>query len=180
MTTTKIVITGRPGIGKTTIFNKVMDTLKNRVKIGGIVCPEVREGYGRIGFRIRDLTTGEEEWLAHKYMFKDGPRIGKYIVNPLAGLFGARALEKALREADVIGIDEIGPMELRLNELRKAIVKVLESGKPVIAVVHYRMRDPVITRLLKDAEKYVVTLENRGFLADRIISRILSLVPGKQ
>jgi len=180
MTATKIVITGRPGIGKTTIFYKVIGTLKSRVKVGGIVCPEVREGYNRIGFRIRDLITGEEEWLAHKYMFKDGPRIGRYIVNPLAGLFGARALERALGEADVIGIDEIGPMELRLNELRRAIVKVLKSGKPVIAVVHYRMHDPIITQLLGDAEKYVVTLGNRGFLADKIINRVSSLVSGKR
>ncbi len=176
-----IVITGRPGIGKTTIFNKVVDTLNNNnVRVGGIICPEVREGYSRVGFRIKDLMTGEEEWLAHKYLFKDGPRIGKYIVNPLAGLFGAQALERALREADVIGIDEIGPMELKLNKLRDAIIKILESSKPVIAVVHYRMRDPIITRLLGNAERYIVTLENRNFLADKIISRILSLVPGKR
>ena len=179
METLKIVITGRPGVGKTTIFNKVLDALKNRARIGGIICPEVREGSMRIGFRIRDLMTGEEEWLAHKYLFKNGPRIGKYIVNPQAGSFGARALDRALVEADIIGIDEIGPMELRLNELRNAIIKVLKSGKPVVAVVHYRMRDPVISRLLEDAERYIVTLENRVFLAEKIISRLLPLFSGK-
>lgn len=179
MTVTKIIVTGRPGIGKTTIFNKVINNLKNNVKVGGIICPEVREGYSRIGFRIKDLLTEEEEWLAHKYLFKEGPRIGKYIVNPSAGVFGSQALKRALKEADLIGIDEIGPMELRLTDLRRSIIKVLESNKPVITVVHYRLRDPVITRLLEDAEKYIVTLENRSFLADKIISRILSLFPGK-
>jgi len=179
LTPLKIIITGRPGIGKTTIFNKVVENIKRYVIVGGIVCPEVREGHSRIGFKIRDLLSGREDWLAHKYLFKHGPRIGKYTVNIRAGIFGARALEKAIKEADVIGIDEIGPMELKLEELRSAIIRVLESNKPVIAVVHYRMHDPVILSLLNDAEKYIVTVENREFLADKIISKFLALISGK-
>lgn len=177
---TKIVLTGRPGVGKTTIFLSAVNEAKRKgYVVGGIVCPEIREHGIRRGFKIVDLLTGEEELLAHKELIRSGLRIGRYLVNPTAGVFGFKAILRALKEADLIAIDEVGPMELRLHDLRSAIIKTLSQGrKPVFAVVHYRLSDPSILGLLGNAEKYVVTLENRGVLREKVIRRVLEILAG--
>jgi len=172
----KIYITGRPGIGKSTVVLRVINALRGHgIKVGGILCPEVRGSLGRrIGFKIVDLLTNEEGWLAHKLMFKGGPRIGKYNVNIYDAInIGVKALSKALKEATVIVIDEVGPMELSVPKLKEEIVKVLTSGRNVLAVVHYRLRDRIILEVLKHYRKYEVTIYNRVRLPKIIIDEIL-------
>ncbi len=176
-----IVITGRPGIGKTTIFMHAVKALRDKgYVVGGIICPEIRERGVRRGFKIINLLTGEEEFLALKNAPFSGPRIGKYVVNPRAGVFGSKAIDEALEKADVVAIDEVGPMELKLSELKSSIIKALSQDvKPLLLVVHYRLSDPRILGLLRSAEKYVVTLDNRDLLRQKIISKILELAKGK-
>lgn len=144
-------ITGPPGSGKSTLFFKIIESLRSLgCSVGGIYAPEVREGSTRIGFQLVDLMTGERAWLA-KAGAGGSLRVGKYAVLQEAGPFGRRALERALAEANIIGIDEIGPMELMIGELRGSIVRSLSSGKPVVAVIHRRLPsdEPEIFKLAK-------------------------------
>lgn len=172
----KIYVTGRPGVGKTTVVFKAIDILrKHGLKIGGIFCPEVRGSSGyRIGFKIVNLLDHSEGWLARKNVQLGGPRIGKYvvIVND-ATVVGVKALKDAREKADVIIIDEVGPMELRVSELRREIVSSLKSNKHIIAVVHYRLRDFEIMNILRGYLKYEVTLTNRAMLPKIIADKIL-------
>jgi len=173
----KIYITGRPGIGKSTVVLKVIDKLREKnVKIGGIICPEVRGPHGgRVGFKIVDILTGKSGWLAHKHMFKEGPRIGRYVVNVNDAVsIGVTALRNALNNADVIVIDEVGPMELSVHELKNEILNTLSNGVNVLAVVHYRLRDPAILKILRMYRKYEVTVYNRNSLPNIIAREILS------
>ncbi len=172
----RIYITGKPGIGKSTVVLKVIGYLSKRnVKVGGILCPEVRDSHGRrVGFKIIDVLTGKSGWLSHKYMFRDGPRIGKYVVNVHDAVnIGAFALKNALNNADLIVIDEVGPMELSVPELRREIVNSLTFGANVLAVVHYKLRDPIILKILKTYRKYEVTVFNRNVLPNIIVNEIL-------
>ncbi len=153
-----VVITGRPGSGKTTLFNHLVETARSRgLRVGGFICPEVRRAGSRVGFRIVDIWGGAEAWLARVDGCYGGPRIGKYhVCRDEALSVGLAALERAVRDADIIAIDEIGPMELRLPELRSAMIGALKSGKPFIVVAHLRLRDPEILGLLRDAARIVV------------------------
>lgn len=163
--TYRVFITGRPGIGKSTLFNKIVDLAKKAgCRVGGITAPEVRESGRRVGFLLVDLMSGKSVVLASVYI-RRGPRVGRYTVNPEAGVFGSQAVERALREADIVAIDEIGPMELLLAELRSAIVKALKSDKPLLAVVHARLRsrDPEVYSLVAGRGLIIeLTEANRG------------------
>ena len=61
-----LLLTGSPGVGKTTVLIKTVDALKAKgVSVGGMISREAREGNVRVGFEIVDLTNGKHGWLAH-------------------------------------------------------------------------------------------------------------------
>jgi len=90
-----LVVTGDPGVGKTTVVMHVAEVLKQRgLKVGGVVSREVRRNNTRMGFEFIDLATNETATLASTT--GSGPRIGKYLVD----LTGCRFAVKVLKEAD--------------------------------------------------------------------------------
>lgn len=176
-----LFITGRPGVGKTTVLLKIVEGLRAEgFKVGGMISREVRKAGSRIGFEILDISSGEKGWLAHVKQ-PVGPKIGKYRVN-LSDLesVGVKAISEALEQADVIVIDEIGPMELYSQKFIEAVRKALESSKPVIGTVHFRAKHPIISYLKdrEDSEILEVTLENRDRLHKIIIGRLLLILRG--
>jgi nucleoside-triphosphatase len=169
-----LFITGSPGTGKTSALLKTIEVLKARgYSVGGMVSREVRTCGARIGFEISDLGSGRRGWLAHVNQ-KHGPRIGKYRVN-LEDLdnIGAEAIATAVENADVVAIDEIGPMELHSERFTEAVVKAVESRKLVVGTVHWKARDRLIQEISarEDAEIYKVTYENRGNLHEMIVEK---------
>jgi nucleoside-triphosphatase len=172
-----LLLTGAPGVGKTTVLIKAVDALKAQgVSVGGMISREARAGNVRIGFEIINLTNSKHGWLAHVNQ-RTGPQVGKYHVN-LEDLdnIGAQAIMQALEKCDVIAIDEIGPMEMFSQKFKQAVKQALESRKLVLAVVHAKARDPLIAEAKQrgDAEIFTVTLANRDMLAEEITKRTLA------
>lgn len=177
----KFLITGKPGVGKTTLFMNVVNLLRGRgVRVGGFMCPEVRAGGRRIGFKIVALDTNEEGWLARRQAIVPGPRIGSYtVVAEDAVRVGVSALDRALKVADLVCIDEIGPMELAVRELRDAIINVLASEVNLLAVIHWklRLRDPYVYDLaVRGSKTYEVTEANRNALKAVVATDVLRVV----
>ena len=165
----KIFLTGRPGSGKSTVLKKVIEQLKAQgLKIGGITTPEVRAKGRRIAFKVVDLFSGEEGTLASIDQ-PLGPRVGKYRVNvPDFERVALPALDFALKECDIICVDELGKMEFFSAKFKQRVNEILKSEKPVIAAVHRnyaKLYEKMGTMLH-------VTPENREKIVDTIISRI--------
>lgn len=170
-----LFVTGRPGIGKTSVLLRAVKGLKSKgYRIGGMLSREVREKGVRIGFEIVDFHSGRKGWLAHVRQ-PVGPKVGKYRVNLNdLNLIGAGSIRDAAKNAQIIIIDEIGPMELFSQAFREAVIEAMKSGKPLLGTIHFKARDPLINmiRNMEDAEIIEVTYENRASLHNVLIEKI--------
>jgi len=131
----KVLLTGRPGCGKTTLIKRVVNKLA--VQAGGFYTEEIRERRERVGFKIVTLD-GEEAVLAH-VNFKTAERVGKYGLD-LSRLesVGVEALRRALRARKLVVIDEIGPMELQSPIFRDVVNEAFNSDAPILATITAR------------------------------------------
>ncbi|HVP16497.1 MAG TPA: NTPase [candidate division Zixibacteria bacterium] len=175
------LLTGSPGVGKTTVILRIVESLKAKgYNVGGMVSREVRAGRDRVGFEILNVNTGRKGWLAHVVQ-KEGPKVGRYRVN-IGDLesIGVEAITSAVATSDVIVIDEIGPMELHSKKFREAVLKAAESLKLLVGVVHWKATDTLIN-IIKDrddAEVHVVTVENRENLPVQVLGEAVVFLSG--
>jgi nucleoside-triphosphatase len=170
----QILITGPPGVGKTTLLENIKNFLVDQgVVVGGIFCPEIRSDGKRIGFSIIDIMDQKQGILAKKDL--SGPKVGNYGVH-LEDLnnIGVHALKKAIQIADYILIDEIAPMELKSPEFIAAVKKSFNSSKTVIAVVHQKSNHKLIQEI-KNRDDIILFELDRDSM-DIIYSKIRGLL----
>lgn len=168
---TNILITGRPGVGKTTIIKKIADRLSPYA--GGFYTEEIRDGKTRVGFKVMDLE-GREGVLSHKSL-KSGSRVGRYYVD-VKGFeeVAIPALRKALKEKRFIVVDEIGPMEEYSREFKSFLEECLNSKKCVIATIKEKGSSFVQgIRNREDSYIFNVSIDNRDMILEDILSKIL-------
>lgn len=169
-----ILLTGPPGIGKTTLLDKIKDRLEaSGYSTGGVYCPEIMENGARTGFSIIDIASGRKGTLSSVHI--NGPSVGKYHVN-LEDLedIGILALSDALKTADYIFIDEIAPMELKSPLFSKIVWKTMESDKTVLAVIHQRSQDPFILKVKNRDDVVIFNLSSHN--RDDVFKKILDTV----
>jgi nucleoside-triphosphatase len=120
----KVLLTGRPGCGKTTLIKRVVDQLE--LPAGGFYTEEIRQRGGRVGFKIVTLE-GEEALLAH-VGFNTMHRVGKYGLDlRVLESIGTKAICAAVRARRLVVIDEIGPMEIRSPVFCEVVNDALHS-----------------------------------------------------
>jgi nucleoside-triphosphatase len=172
-TVRNVFVTGRPGVGKTTLIRRVLDSLGPGV--GGFYTHEIREGGRRVGFAISDLR-GDTGILAHVGL-KSPYRVGKYGVNREdLERVGVRAVLDAVSTSRIVVMDEIGRMELCSEAFQEAVVAALDSPKPVLGTLqdrHNLFLDAVRARA--DVEVLRLTEENRDSAAMTLLERIRTL-----
>jgi nucleoside-triphosphatase len=172
---TIIVLTGAPGVGKTTALIRVARELKERgVKVGGIVSRELRTNNNmRIGFEFIDLTTNDRNVLAS--ITGNGPKAGKYFVNVTGCRFAAERLMNAVRNSDVIICDEIGPMELKSREFIDSAMNLLDVEKKVIVVVHQKLQHLLIDEFRNKSSLLIkLDLKNREKVNEILLDRLIA------
>jgi len=171
---TNILLTGTPGVGKTTAIRKTLKLLR-KVRIGGFFTEAIEEAGRRTGFSITDLA-GPKGVLASVRMTV-GPRVGRYRVNVRdLERIGVPALLGALQEADLIVCDEIGRMELFCPEFRQAVLRCLDSPKPVFGTIQARRNEFLDgIRARDDVDVIQVTHGNRDGLPAELVENIQQL-----
>jgi nucleoside-triphosphatase len=131
----KVLLTGRPGCGKTTLVRRVVKELAQSA--GGFYTEEIRKHRERVGFRIVTLD-GKEGVFAHVNL-KTQQRLGKYglDLSPLETI-GIEAVCEAVRAQELTVIDEIGPMEIRSAIFRDVVNDALNSRAPLLGTITAR------------------------------------------
>ena len=163
-----LIITGPPGIGKSTFIRVVCDALGER-KIAGFSTREIRQDGERQGFELVGLD-GQTALLSHVDV-KSPFRVGKYGVD----IEGFERFLKTIRflepSIEVVVIDEIGKMECFSALFRRITQSVLTSDKKVLATVAYRGGGFVAeVKERWDVHLRTLTWENRDHLLPEIIA----------
>ena len=126
-----LLVTGRPGSGKTTVVERVVASLP-RGAATGFFTREVRERGVRRGFTIETLD-GLTAVLAD--VGGDGPRVGRYRVR-LDGLEAVGVPALAPRPGvRFIVVDEIGKMECLSRRFCDAVREALGAPIPVLGTI---------------------------------------------
>ncbi len=170
----RIGITGRPGIGKTTVIRRVISRLRSEeMKVGGMFSSDIRDNFRRVGFEIIDVSSGRKGILAYKED-REGYKVGKYVVNikDLEGV-GVEAIKRAISgDCDLVIIDEIAPMELKSKKFIDAVEEAMNSEKNMLVSIHRRSNHPLVRRIREEFEVIEVTMENRKNLPGKIVEKI--------
>ncbi|EFN89850.1 cancer-related nucleoside-triphosphatase homolog [Harpegnathos saltator] len=125
-----VLLTGPPGIGKTTVCKKVASMLEKKGgRLDGFYTEEVRDRSGsRIGFDIVRVTDPERRLsLARLKGLTEAQKNSKYHVgNYSVSLdnFETVALPALDSDADILLIDEIGKMELFSKDFKRRVIDI--------------------------------------------------------
>ncbi|UCG78569.1 MAG: NTPase [Nitrospirota bacterium] len=169
-----ILITGPPGVGKTTcIINAIKGIPRER--IAGFYTEEVRERGKRRGFRMMSLD-GHEAVLADVNI-RSSYKVGRYGVN-IEGLNGLlRENRSKFLGSGIVIIDEIGKMECFSEEFVGTVNDVLTSGPMLVATVASK-GSGLISEIQErnDVLIYRMVRENRDRIAEEIRDEILRVI----
>jgi len=171
-----VYLSGPPGSGKSTLVARAVELAVNLgCRVAGFYAPEVRGRTGeRIGFDIVDVSSGRSWCLARKGV-PGTVRVGSYTVCTDQASEAAGVLRGLIGSADYIVLDEIGPMELKVPELRQLILEILGLNKPVTGVVHRKLKTshPNIYAIIARRGLILwVTRENRESIGKRYLQLV--------
>jgi len=183
MCTLRVFLTGQPKVGKTTAIRLIANDLEKRGRrVGGMITSEIRDAGERVGFQLEDISTHKVGILAHSQEKSRDvcPVVGKYHVNLLdIERIGAAAIRNAVNTADVIIIDEIGPMELKSKEFIAAVEFAFASEKTLIGTIHRLCTHQLISSIKSSAgfRLIEVSFHNRVHIPSEVVEAVMLQVP---
>jgi len=161
------LLTGEPGVGKTTIIKAILSEIN--LMAGGFYTEEIRSGKTRKGFQLMTLD-GKQAVMA-SISKKSTYKVGKYGVDlDVLKELAVPSLNIALADRDIIVIDEIGKMECFSKEFRDMVERCLNSDKPVIGTIQ-NFASPFINSVTNRDDVVIITTTetNRNELANNIV-----------
>lgn len=165
----KIIISGPPGCGKTTLVQKALDRLRRPVR--GFFTKEIREGGKRVGFLIRTVD-GTGGLLAHREK-KGGVKVGHYwVFLDQVDRVAVQAIVGVAPE-ELLVIDEIGKMECLSERFREAVREAICGKNDLIATLG-KVKDPFFdwVRSHPGVQLLELTPSNRDEALEWLVARL--------
>lgn len=152
-----ILITGKPKSGKSTLLQKIISTIPNKV---GFVTPEIRENGERVGFAV-ETSNGDRVVLAHVNSETEH-KVSRYFVDIPSFNRGLESISD-FNDTNFLYIDEIGQMELFSDDFKNLVLKYFNSPNKCLATLTCVYEDDFISEIKKRNDVVVIeiTPENR-------------------
>ena len=170
-----LLITGKPGIGKTTVIQRVVARLRT-CDIRGFYTEEIREGGVRQGFRL----VGFDKMscvIAH-VDFPKTKCVGKYGVD-VEAIDAAATMLRPDPAANAYLVDEIGKMECLSHRFVDTMRMLIAGDRPVIATVGKRGSGFIAeVKRMPECTLWDITRANRDAMPEHILAW-LDAVPGR-
>ena len=153
----RILLTGSPGIGKTTLIRKVAADLSHRRPVG-FYTAEIRERGARTGFELVSLD-GRRGVLSHV----DVAGFDRFL----------DTIHWLEQDPGLIVIDEIGKMECFSEKFQSLVRRILDADTHVLATVARRGSGLIAeVKQRSDVELLEITARNRDSLRGEIVGRL--------
>ena len=138
------LLTGAVGGGKTTFLERGLPSLRERhPRLDGYLSLRVFAGGETAGYDLRDLRTAARIPLLRRRGEADGFRVGPYVLLP-AGLAAAEEIIRRGGAADLLIVDEVGPLELAGGGVWPALVgEFAGRDRPALVVVRETLVDDI-------------------------------------
>lgn len=169
-----LLITGKPGTGKTTAVRRIADDFSDK-NLVGLYTREIRDEGTRVGFEAVS-TAGRRRVLAHTGI-QSPCTVGRYGVD-------VEGFEAFLEEipftdpgADLIVIDEIGKMEWFSQRFQSIVQEALDSRTPCIASIALKAGGGIAAiRNRNDVALVEITRQNRDEMLPRLLAKVREMM----
>ncbi|MCF6191556.1 MAG: hypothetical protein L3J76_00260 [Candidatus Hydrothermae bacterium] len=175
-------ITGRVGVGKTTLVERVVSALETRgIPVQGFLTRERRGRQGqRVGFDLVTLPDRRSYLFAHVRRIRSPHRHGRYRLDLDMFEQAVRPLLEEVPEDAVLVVDEVGPMELHAPWFR-AWLDRLPEHPPSRSLMTFQRKlfgELQARGLLELGQVILLTELNRDGLVGDVAANLLSPCKG--
>lgn len=148
MKTRLILWTGPRHSGKTTSAADLAQKAKSQgFSIAGLLAPSIYTNGRLTGFDALDIKTRDRVPLAERQPAEQTTEVGEFTFSKDGLQFGSNTLDTtSVKSADLIIIDEFGPLELADNGWRKNVDSILFDTNVLLVLV---VRDQIIDQVKK-------------------------------
>lgn len=169
-----IFLTGKPGVGKSTILKQVMELLQINA-VGFCTLPYYIEGV-RQGFYLSGLVEAE----VYNNNTPISVQVGSMRCVGITETFetlGVEVLETSLKQDKWILMDELGRLEKSAGNFQKQVLKCLDSDQGVLGVIK-SCEEPWLNNIKsrEDISVFEVTEENREDVLQKVLIEIERII----
>ena len=139
-----ILWTGPKHSGKTAALTELVTRARReRITVTGILAPSVYKSNKLVGFDIIDLWTNRRSVLARRDI-QGSEKIGEFVLSKNGLKLGRSVLAPTVGPADLIIVDEYGPLELKGGGWRREVDSLIRRWPGMILLV---VRDELVDRV---------------------------------
>ncbi len=171
-----ILITGEVNSGKTSFLMELSGKLQSipGLDTGGFIARGIFRENEKKGFKLVDIKTNQSCLICTTEPIEGWEKVRKFYFNPEAFAFGEHLLIESA-EADVIIIDEFGPLELAGGGWKKSIERILDhpNGYLILTVRKSLLEETVFIFEGRTMHLYPIDQKDIRFVIGEITRQVL-------